>query len=65
MMSISFAGGPPPGPHAGDMSPLTKALRPTLGLTEEQCQEARRRRRAGQAIESIAADLSAPEENVR
>lgn len=65
MMAVSFAGGTPPGPHAGDMSPLTKVLRPRLGLTPEQCREARRLRRARQEIASIAAALGAAEEDVR
>jgi len=64
-MAAPFTGGTPPGPHAGDMSPLTRILRPPLGLSVEQCQEARRLRRAGHEIADIAAAVGASEDNVR
>ena len=60
-----FSGGQPPGPHAGDMSALTGMLRPTIGLTPDQCQTARRMRRAGREVNEIAAKLDVSEENVR
>ena len=62
---MPFAGGRPPGPHAGDMSPLTKVLRPAIRLTREQCETARRLRRNGREAPDIAASLDAPEEEVR
>ena len=64
-MAASFAGGNPPGPHAGDMSPLTELLRPALGLSSDQCHEARRLRRAGRSIKDIATEFGTAEENVR
>ena len=62
---MSFAGGHPPGPHAGDMSPHTEALRPPIGLTSKECKAARRLRRAGREIPEIAAKLAAPDGAVR
>lgn len=62
---MPFAGGQPPGPHAGDMSSLTKALRPDIELTPEQCETARRLRRAGRDVAVIAMRLGAAEEEVR
>lgn len=62
---MPFAGGRPPGPHAGDMSPLTEALRPNIRLTPEQCQVARKLRRRGKDIFEIAARLAVPEAEVR
>jgi hypothetical protein len=35
---MSFTKGSPPGPHAGEMSPLTRALRPAVNLTDDDCQ---------------------------
>ena len=60
-----FVGGHPPGPHAGDMSPLTEALRPPIQLTPEQGETARRLRRSGLDIAKIAVQLNAPEDEVR
>ena len=62
---MAFAGGQPPGPHAGDMSPHTEALRPPIGLTSKECEAARRLRRAGREIPEIAAKLAAPDGEVR
>lgn len=62
---MAFAGGQPPGPHAGDMSPLTEALRPPIGLTKKECKAARRLRRAGREIPEIAAKLAAPDGEIR
>ncbi len=62
---MSFTGGQPPGPHAGDMSPLTEALRPPIGLSPDQCTTARKLRRRGRDLEEIAASLEVPEEVVR
>ncbi len=61
---MSFTKGLPPGPHAGDTSPLTKVLRPAVGLTEDECQSARRLRRRGYEIDDIAARLGAREAQV-
>ena len=61
----TFAGGQPPGPHAGDISPRTAALRPPIGLTAKECDAARRLRRAGRDIPEIAVRLAAPAEEVR
>ena len=52
---MPFAGGQPPGPHAGDMSPLTEALRPPIGLTADQCEAARKLRRGGWEIVDVGA----------
>lgn len=62
---MPFMGGHPPGPHAGDMSPLTEALRPSIPLAPTECEKARRLRRAGKEIPEIAARLAAPEADVR
>ena len=52
-------------PHAGDTSPLTKVLRPAVGLTEDECQSARKLRRRGYEIrDDIAARLGASEAQV-
>lgn len=42
---MAYVKGTPPGPNAGDISPLTVALRPANRLTEEQCAHARQLRR--------------------
>lgn len=62
---MPFAGGHPPGSHAGEISPLTEALRPPIGLTRKECEAARRLRRAGREIPEIAAKLAAPAVDVR
>lgn len=61
----SFSGGSPPGPHAGDISSLTEALRPAIHLTPEQCRAARRLRRRGRPISEISFRLAVPEDEVR
>lgn len=61
----SFSGGNPPGPHAGDISTVTEALRPVIHLTPEQCRAARRLRRRGRQISEISLRLAAPEDEVR
>ncbi len=63
-MSRTFPGGAPPGPHAGEISPRTRALRPAVGLSEDECSEARRLRRAGFDVEAIAFTLEADERDV-
>lgn len=60
-----FQGGLPPGPGAGAISARTKALRPAVVLSEEECAAARRLRRRGRNVGEIAAQLSAPEGEVR
>jgi hypothetical protein len=65
MKTAFFSGGTPPGPHAGNMSRLTRVLRPPLGLTPEQCREARQLRRAGHGIADIVAAIGATEESIR
>ena len=60
-----FAGGTPPSPHAGDISPLTQALRPPLPLPPEQCARARHLRRRGLDMAVIAARLGAPLDDVK
>lgn len=62
---MSFVGGHPPGPHAGDISPYTQALRPPIELTPKQCQAARRLRRNGRDIPEIAAKLAVPDDDLR
>src|SRR5271166_1754533 len=62
---MSFTKGVPPGPHAGDISPVTEMLRPPIRLTPEQCHAARRLRRTGWEVSEIASNLSAPEGDVR
>lgn len=62
---MAFVGGHPPGPHAGDMSPHTEALRPPIQLTLKECLAARRLRRNGREIPEIAVRLAVPEEEVR
>ena len=61
---MSFVGGHPPGPHAGDMSPHTQALRPPIGLTTKQCVTARRLRRRGWEVAEICSRLHAAEDDV-
>lgn len=56
--------GTPPGPAAGDISPMTVALRPSIGLTSDQCETVRRLRRAGVDLASIAGSLGVPAEAV-
>ena len=55
-----FAGGTPPAPHAGEISPLTEALRPHIRLPPKKCARARALRRRGVDIPLIAARLAAP-----
>ena len=62
---MPFMGGHPPGPHAGDMSPHTEALRPAIHLTLQECRAARRLRRDGHGIPDIAALLAAADDEVR
>jgi hypothetical protein len=62
---MSFTRGEPPGPHAGDTSPVTRELRPAVGLSPAQCHAARRMRRKRHEISQIAATLESPEEAVR
>ncbi len=61
---MTFTGGTLPGPHAGDMSPLTAALRPKIRLEPAQRAQARRLRKKGWEIVRIAARLGAPVEEV-
>lgn len=61
----AFTGGDPPAPHAGDISPLTEALRPRIRLTRDQCKEARRLGRLGVRPEDVALQLGEPEEQVK
>ncbi len=62
---MSFVGGHPPGPHAGDISPYTEALRPAVRLTPQECRRARRLRRGGRGIPEIAARLAVSEDDVQ
>jgi len=62
---MAFVGGPPPGPHSGEMSPLTKSLRPPLGLPPGVADKARQLRRRGRHVLEIADVLGATEEEVR
>jgi len=59
-----FVRGYPPGPHAGDISPMTEALRPPVHLLPAQCDAARRLRRSGLEMEEIAQALGATVEEV-
>lgn len=52
--------GKPPGSGAGDISKRTEALRPAILLTPREAAEARRRRRAGDSPEDIAAAMGKP-----
>src|ERR1700679_1944423 len=61
---MAYVKGIPPGPHAGEMSPLTKVLRPKVGLPETECQRARRLRRRGHGVREIAERLGAKEEQI-
>ena len=56
--------GTPPGLHAGDTSRRTVALRPDVGLTDEQVDRARALRKQGNDPEAIAFTLGAPLEAV-
>lgn len=60
-----FEGGSPPGPRAGDISPVTEALRPRVGLSEKECSKARRLRRAGWTVAQITEHLELTQEEVR
>lgn len=62
---MSYITGAPPGPNCGDMSSLTKALRPPTGMPEETLEWARKLRRRGKTVSNIAAELGYPEEEVR
>lgn len=64
-MMASFVGGTPPGPYAGDMSPVTEALRPRISLDAKQAATARRLRRDRWTIGQIAEHLEADQEEVR
>ena len=66
-MSVApaFTGGDPPATHAGDISPLTEALRPRILLTRDQCKEARRLGRLGIAPADVAIRLCQPEDQVK
>ena len=57
---MAFVGGYPPGPHAGDISPLTEALRPPVRMPPAQCKAARRLRRCDWKAEDIAVEFNAP-----
>lgn len=59
-----FVGGHPPGPHAGDISPLTEALRPPLRLPRAQRDTARQLRRHGWEVEDIALTLGTTTDEV-
>ena len=61
---MMFQGGQPPGPHAGDISPLTEALRPPISLTPKQCEAMRRLRRKGWEITQIANRYSVSDDEV-
>lgn len=61
---MPFVGGLPPGPNAGDISPLTQALRPPVRLPPAQCSRARRLRRRGWEVEDIADRLGTTAEKV-
>lgn len=62
---IQFQGGLPPGPHAGDISPLTEALRAPLPLSSDQCLAARQMRRAGKSLEVISESMNCSVEDVK
>jgi transposase-like protein len=62
---MPFSGGQPPGPNAGEISALTGALRPSIGLTPEQCVAARQLRRRGEDVSEISRRLGATETQVR
>ena len=58
--------GTPPSPHAGDINPATKLIRPHHGVTEEQRQSARLMLiRDGMTFAAIAAALGLLEWQVR
>ena len=57
--------GTPPSPHAGDINPATKLIRPRHGVTEEQRQSARLMRIDGMTFAAIAAALGLLEWQVR
>ena len=59
-----FVGGHPPGPHAGEISPVTEALRPPVSLPPAQCDAARRLRRSGLEVGKIAQALGATVDEV-
>lgn len=56
--------GKPPGGGAGEMSRATVALRPPIALNPQDATKARRLRRRGASPDDIAAQLSAPVEEV-
>jgi hypothetical protein len=56
--------GKPPGGGAGEISKRTEALRPTVLLNTRETAEARKRRRAGDSAEMIAATMGKPVEEV-
>lgn len=56
--------GKPPGGGAGEMSQRTVALRPPIALNPQEAARARRLRRRGASPDAIAAQLSAPVEEV-
>ena len=59
-----FVGGHPPGPHAGDISPVTEALRPPVRLPPAQRDIARRLRRHGWQVEDITQVIGATVDEV-
>ena len=61
----AFTGGDPPSPHAGDISPLTEALRPRIRLTQGQSKEARRLGQLGMKPAEVAVQLGEPEDQVK
>jgi len=65
---MSFIKSMPPAPNCGAVSPLTEALRPSIGLTKEMADQARRLKRRDHTLTTvqIAAKLGGvPEQAVR
>ena len=58
---MEFIKGEPPGPRAGEISELTRDLRPPLALSDEECRIARKLRRARLEISAIADRLNTSE----
>jgi len=54
---MPFVKGPPPGPHAGAISPDTVKIRPKTGMTLESEKHVRKLRRTGITCEDIASKL--------
>lgn len=59
-LKVTTFPGTPPGPAAGDTSPTTIALRPSIGLTKDRLAAVRRRVRARQSFSTIASTLGMP-----